>query len=155
MFGADGDREADLRCLKKYAAKRGLEVWAYCLMTNHGHWVVVPRREDLLGRALRDTHTVYAVHFNGRTGLDGHVRQGHFFSCPLDDGRSWAAVRYVERNPVRAELVERACEYAWSSASAHCGVRQDLLLSIEFPPTGVTADCSQWLSEGGDDDAAY
>ena len=88
------------------------------------------------------------MHFNGRTGLNGHVWQGRFFSCPLDEGHLWAAVRYVERNPVRAGLVERPWDYAWSSASAHCGLREDLVLSTEFPPSGVIADWAQWLSEG-------
>ncbi len=153
MFETGGDREAYLRYLKKYAAKHGLDVWAYCLMTNHLHLVVVPKREDSLGLAMRDTHTVYAMHFNGRTGFNGHVWQGRFFSCPLDDGHLWAAVRYVERNPVRAALVEHAYDYGWSSASAHCGLREDLVLLTEFPPSGVIADWSQWLSDGEDDNA--
>ncbi len=86
VFETDGDRKVYLGYLNKYAAKHGLAVWAYCLMTNHIHLVLVPRREDSLGCAMRDTHTVYAMHFNGRTGLDGHVWQGRFFSCPLDEG---------------------------------------------------------------------
>ena len=53
IFETDGDREAYLRYLKKYGAKYGLEVWAYCLMTNHIHFVVVPKRQDSLGLALR------------------------------------------------------------------------------------------------------
>ena len=56
VFEADGDREAYLRYLKKYAAKHGLDVWAYCLMINHIHLVAVPKREDSLGLAMRDTH---------------------------------------------------------------------------------------------------
>jgi REP element-mobilizing transposase RayT len=49
-----------LRLLQKYAGQHGLAVWAYCLMTNHVHLVAVPEREQSLGRALRDAHTVYA-----------------------------------------------------------------------------------------------
>ncbi len=121
VFEVDADYEAYLRFLKEYADRRGLAIWAYCLMTNHVHLVVVPEREESLGQALRDTHTVYAMHFNGRTDLSGHVWQGRFFSSPLDETYLWAAVRYVERNPVRAGMVERAEAYRWSSAQAHCG----------------------------------
>lgn len=105
VFETDDDRHAYLRFLKQYADKHGLAVWAFCLMTNHVHLVVVPEREDSLAKALRDAHTVYAMRFNTRTRLSGHVWQGRFYSCPMDESHLWAAVRYVERNPVRAGTV--------------------------------------------------
>ena len=153
VFEVDEDREAYLRFLKKYADRQGLAVWAYCLMGNHIHLVAVPEREESLGRALRDAHTVYAMHFNGRTGLSGHVWQGRFFSCPLDEMHLWAAVRYVERNPVRAGMVGRAEEYAWSSAATHCGLRREVLLSNEFPRPGVIENWAEWLAQGEDEES--
>ncbi len=156
VFETDADHEAYLRFLKKYADKRGLSIWAYCLMTNHIHLVAVPQREASLGQALRDAHTVYAMYFNSRTQLSGHVWQGRFFSCPLDETHLWAAVRYVERNPVRAGMVERAEEYPWSSAAGHCGMKHDAVLSRDFPPAGVIDDWADWLYEETDDeDKAY
>lgn len=153
VFETDEDRQKYLTFLKLYAERHGLEVWAYCLMTNHVHMVVVPAREDSLGRALRDAHTVYAMHFNTRTQLDGHVWQGRYYSCPLDEVHQWAAVRYVERNPVRAGMVERAEAYPWSSAAAHCGLRHDPILCSQFPPQGVIEDWPEWLRVEGDPDA--
>lgn len=141
--------------MRTYCARRGLAVWAYCLMTDHVHLVVVPQEEGSLGTALRDTHTVYAMYFNSRTELSGHVWQGRFFSCPLDESHHWAAVRYVEQNPVRAGMVERAEDYAWSSARAHCGRGDDVVLSAEFPPSGVIANWSEWLNEGREEDEGY
>jgi len=155
VFERDADYQAYLGFLRQYAEKRGLSVWAYCLMTNHIHLVAVPDREESLGQALRDAHTVYAMYFNSRTGQCGHVWQGRFFSCPLDEAHLWAAVRYVEGNPVRAGLVARAEDYAWSSAAAHCGLRTDVVLSDEFPPAGVVEDWSGWLHAGHDDDDAH
>ncbi|MDK1022419.1 MAG: transposase, partial [Candidatus Hydrogenedentes bacterium] len=129
IFESDAVRGAYLRFLKTYCAKRGVSVWAYCLMTNHVHLVVVPQEGASLGTALHDTHTVYAMYFNSRTGFSGHVWQGRFFSCPLDESHHWAAVRYIEQNPVRAGIVDRAEDYPWSSAAAHCGRRSDAVLS--------------------------
>jgi putative transposase len=147
IFETDGDREAYLRFLKKYCERRKLSVWAYCLMRNHVHLVVVPEKESSLSEGLRDAHTVYALYFNARTELSGHVWQGRFFSCPLDDSHLWAAVRYVELNPVRAAIVERAETYRWSSAAAHCGLREDTVLSPAFPRAGVINDWAAWLHE--------
>lgn len=153
VFEDDEDRRTYLRFLKQYATRRGLAIWAYCLMTNHVHLVVVPEREDSLAKGLRDAHTVYAMRFNLRTGLSGHVWQGRFHSCVLDDAHLWAAVRYVERNPVRAGMVEHAEDYPWSSAAAHCGLRADALISDEFPVKGVVEDWAAWLRNEEDEDA--
>ena len=145
VFETDGDREAYLRYLRAYSGKRGLTVWAYCLMTNHVHLVAVPEREASLGETLRDAHTVYAMHFNGRTKLSGHVWQGRFYSCTLDDAHLWAAVRYAELNPVRAGMVARAEDYPWSSAAAHCGLRNDPVLTPGLPMLEAIPDWSAWL----------
>jgi putative transposase len=64
VFYSDDDRRAYLRFLRQYTERHGLAVWAYCLMTNHAHLVAVPQREDSLTKALRDTHTVYAMRLN-------------------------------------------------------------------------------------------
>jgi len=146
VFDSDADREAYLRFLQEYSERHRLAVWAYCLMTNHIHLVVVPEREESLGLALHDAHTAYGMYFNTRTHLSGHIWQGRFHSCPMDESHLWAAVRYVERNPVRAGLVERAEEYQWSSAAAHCGLRQDALLANGFPSAGVIDNWRDWLS---------
>jgi len=96
-------------------------------------------------RPFRDAHTAYALGFNKRHGFQGHLWQGRFFSCPLDSAHSWAAVRYVERNPVRAGMVEHAEDYKWSSASQHCNGGKDALLRPDFPPQGVIPDWRAWL----------
>jgi putative transposase len=153
VFETEDDRHAYLRFLKKYGERHGLDIWAYCLMTNHVHLIAVPEREESLARTLRDAHTVYAMRFNTRTQMSGHVWQGRFYSCVLDETHLWAAVRYVERNPVRAGMVDRAEDHPWSSAPAHCGLRTDPLLSKEYPPPGVIVDWAEWLRVEEDPDA--
>ena len=156
VFVTDSGREAYLRYLRTYGEKRGLSIWAYCLMTNHVHLVAVPKREASLSEGLRDAHTVYAMYFNSRTKLTGHVWQGRFYSCVLDDAHLWAAVRYVETNPVRAGMSKRAEDYPWSSAAAHCGLRADPVLSPGLPLIGDIPDWSAWLHEPFEnEDTAY
>jgi len=93
----------------------------------------------------------YAQRINRAQGWKGHLWQGRFFSSPLNEAYLWAAVRYVERNPVRAGMERRAENYRWSSAAAHCGNRPDCLLNSESGWSRQFAavdDWSAWLSEG-------
>ena len=151
VFFTDADRVRYLELLKAYADKHGLAVQAYCLMSNHLHLVVRPRTEASLAGALRPVFLRYAQHVNRTQGLSGRLWQGRFFSCPLDEVHFWEAVRYVERNPVRARMVRKAERYAWSSAAAHCGLREDLLLADAAELAGQVGDWSAWLREGQDD----
>lgn len=151
IFFTDEDREAYLSWLKEYCEKFGVEILAYCLMTNHIHLVAVPSTDDGLQRVLKPLHMRYAQRINRARGWKGHLWQGRFFSSPLDEAYLWAAVRYVERNPVRAGMERRAEDYRWSSAAAHCGKRLDSLLN---PESGLSRKFSEiedwpaWLAEG-------
>jgi len=74
-------------------------------MTNHVHLVVAPATAEALGPAMRAIHSQYTAHVNRRMGWTGHLWEGRFYSTPLDEPHFWSAVRYVERNPIRAHLV--------------------------------------------------
>jgi putative transposase len=89
-------------------------------MSNHVQ-VVVPWRTESLAEAFHQVHGRYASYRNVARTSGGYVCQERFYSCPMDPGYLWTAVRYVELNPVRAGLVAEACEWPWSSAGAHCG----------------------------------
>ena len=119
VFFTARDREIYLDTFFDYAARYGLRVWGYCLMTNHVHFVVVPERERSLARAIGRTHSDYARYANLVKRSCGHLWQARFYSCALDETHVWRALAYVERNPVRAGLVATAEEYQWSSAAAH------------------------------------
>ena len=112
VFFTDDDRRTCLAWLKAYCDEHAVAILAYCLMTNHVHLIAVPDSEDGLHRALKPLHTRYAQRINRSRGWHGHVWQGRFFSSPLDEPYLWAALRYVERNPVRARMVRRAETYA-------------------------------------------
>lgn len=151
VFFTDRDRRNYLELLHEYGEKHRVEVLAYCLMTNHVHLVVVPETADGLHHMLRPLHMRHAQRVNLVRGWKGHLWQGRYFASMLDDRYLWAAIRYVERNPVRAAMVERAEDYRWSSAAAHCRLRPDEVLTSspswwrQFEAIG---DWSSWLAAG-------
>jgi len=144
VFFSDADRLSYLRLLGDYSRRHGVDLLAYCLMTNHVHLVVVPREEDSLHRALRPLHMRHAQRINRHRDWKGHLWQGRYFSSALDESYLRSAIRYVERNPVRAGMVSAAQAYPWSSAPSHCGLRDDPLLSIDSPCRAVLADIIDW-----------
>ena len=119
VFLSDTDREFYLRVLHQHSVRYGLRLGGYCLMGNHVHLLAIPSREQALAQAIGRTHNDYARWFNFRQTVTGHLWQNRFYSCPLDATHRWVALRYIELNPVRAGLVERAEHWRWSSASAH------------------------------------
>jgi len=123
VFFVPDDYALYLDILREQAARYDLAVHAYCLMTNHVHLVATPHGADSLARAVGRTHWLYSQTINRLHGRSGHVWQGRFYSCALDRAHFRAALKYVERNPVRAKLVRAAWRYPWSSAAAHCGVK--------------------------------
>ncbi|MGH8601540.1 MAG: transposase [Gammaproteobacteria bacterium] len=142
---------AYLAWLGEYCAKYKVRVLAYCLMTNHIHVVAVPEADQSLERVFRPLHTRYAQRINRAKHWKGHLWQGRFFSSALDEPYLWAAIRYVERNSVRAGMVRRAENYVWSSASAHCGLKEDSVLTKDrewLSQIKSVGDWSKWLAEG-------
>lgn len=77
------------------------------------------------GRSIGRAHFRYSQYFNRLHRRSGHLWQNRFYSCALDEGHLWAALRYVELNPVRAGLVAKAWQYPWSSAAWHVGDEEE------------------------------
>lgn len=154
VFFVEADRQCYLDWLGAYSQEHGLEILAYCLMTNHTHIVAVPATEQTMHRVFKPLHMRYAQRINRRYRWRGHLWQDRFFSSPLDEDYMWAAIRYVERNPVRARIVRKAENYRWSSASGHCGRCKDPLLTNEglwVRTLGDLGDWPNWLAEGDED----
>jgi putative transposase len=154
VFMTDGDPEAYLSLLHAYSRRYGLEIFAYCLMPNHVHLVVVPANADGMHRALQAVHSQYAQRVNRMRSICGHLWQGRYRSCTLDTHHFVNAIRYTELNPVKAGMVQSAEDYAWSSAAAHCGRRIDPLLTLQQCPSVLAgiANWSSWLARGVPDD---
>lgn len=132
ILANDSDRVTYLALLRQYSEIHGLSVMGYCLMSNHVHLIAVPHNLEALAQSLKTAHGRYAAYWNARQFSTGHVWQGRFYSCPLDEAHLWQALRYVELNPVRAGMVKAAEQWRWSSAAAHSGaVAPDGMLDLE------------------------
>lgn len=153
VFFSEADRTTYLDRLGRYSDMYGLRILAYCLMPTHVHLVAIPDGEESLALVLRPLQSRHAQQVNQGRRWEGHLWHSRYYSCPLDDHHTWAAVRYVELNPVRAGIVRRAEESEWSSAPVRCGLRADRLLWKGFPrPVDAPDDWSSWLAEGLTDD---
>jgi putative transposase len=148
VFFSDADRTTYLDWLREYCGHNGVQILAYCLMTNHVHIVATPCASDGLAKVFRPLHSRYALRVNRVQNWNGHFWQGRYFSSTLDEAYLWAAIRYVERNPVRAGMVDAAEDYHWSSARGHCGLREDPVLTRNpewLSQLESMTDWSNWL----------
>lgn len=103
-FFCDDDYRYYIDIISEFSRQSGTKVWAYCLVPNHVHPVMVPSEEDGLRSVLGDVHRRYTRHINFREGWRGHLWQERFNSFTMDEYYLLSTVRYMERNPVAAKL---------------------------------------------------
>jgi putative transposase len=149
IFFEEGDQEVYRDLLAEQAHRRGVEVWAYCLMPNHVHLIVTPRDALGLGLAVGEAHRRYTNFINARGRWTGHLFQSRFASVVMDEPHLLAAARYVPMNPVRAGLVAGAEDWPWSSARAHLAGRDDGVVTVA-PLLDRIGDFAAFLAEGED-----
>ena len=148
-FFSDDDYRAYKQLVAEWCAREGVEIWAYCLMPNHVHLIATPQTADALRAALGEAHRRYTRRINFAQDWRGHLWQGRFASVVLDGPHLLAAVRYVERHPVRARLCKHAWKYPWSSAAAHVAGRDDDLVKVA-PLLGLVPDWRAYLASEAD-----
>jgi putative transposase len=146
VFLSEDDYRLYTRLLGDHARRHALDIWAYCLMPNHVHLVVVPSREQGLARPLGQAHQRYALEINRRHRWTGHLWQERFASFPMDEPHVLAALRYVLLNPVRAGLARTAVDWPYSSARAHVLGQSDPLVNCQ-PGAERVDDWSAFLDK--------
>jgi len=147
VFFSAEDSRTYLSLLADGCRAAGVAVWAYCLMPNHVHLILVPNDEGGLRRALGETHRRYSRRINMREGWRGYLWQGRFASVATDEAHLLACARYVELNPVRAGLAARPQQWLWSSARAHLAGQDDELVSVG-PLLDRVPDWADFLAGG-------
>jgi len=129
-FFHEDDYCAYLDLMAQSCQNCGVDIWAYCLMPNHAHLIAFPHSEDGLRRAIGEAHRLYTRRINFRENWRGHLWQGRFASFPMDERHLLSAARYIELNPVRANLVSLPSDWRWSSTTAHISGKDDQLVKV-------------------------
>jgi putative transposase len=127
-FFNEDDYRFYLKLMAQWCETYQVEAWAYCLMPNHVHLILVPQTKEGLSLAIGEAHRRYTRRINFREDWRGHLWQGRFSSFIMGDSHLLACVRYVELNPVRAGLVKAPENWPWSSAGPHINGRDDILV---------------------------
>jgi putative transposase len=112
-------------------------------MENHNHFIVVPHTVDSLAKDFNTIHMRYPQYMNRKHGVRGHLWQGRFFSCFMDDHHLYRAIRDPERDPVRVGIVLDAWEYRWSSARVHAGIAAEEL-PVPIDTTAFAMSAGAW-----------
>jgi putative transposase len=137
VFHKNEDYEAFIKLMKQAKERYPVKIFAYCLMPNHFHMVLMPDKGEDLSKWMQWLMTSHVRRYHGHYGTSGHIWQGRFKSFIIQkDEHLLMVLRYVESNPVRAGLVDSAKEWLWSSHRERIGSnRQNLVdeVPIEMP----------------------
>lgn len=116
IFLASEDYEKYLEVVKHYKKKYGFSLYAYCLMPNHVHLIIEVKNPQDLAKIMQGLTQTYAIWFNKKYQKVGRLWQGRFKSLVIEKDRYLLdCLKYVELNPLRAEIVTRPGDYLWSS----------------------------------------
>jgi putative transposase len=128
-FFTDTDYRTYLDCLTEACSKHDCQVHAYVLMTNHVHLLMTPSRPDGISKAMQSLGRRYVRYVNDVYGRTGTLWEGRYKASLIDSEQYLlTCYRYIELNPVRANMVRHPGEYRWSSYAHHAGDRVDPLL---------------------------
>ncbi|WP_341938815.1 transposase [Marinimicrobium sp. C2-29] len=119
-FLDDEDHQFYLELWQKQSERYGAQVHAYCLMTNHIHFLATPLEEDALSATMKVVGSRYAQFVNRKYERTGTLWEGRHRASLIETGRYLlCCYRYIELNPVRAGMVSAPEEYPWSSYAAN------------------------------------
>ena len=121
IFVDENDRHGFLAVVARALSRFDAQALAYCLMSNHYHFVLHTRQANL-SLLMRHINGVYTQAFNRRHDKAGHLFQGRFKAILVDrDAYLLEVCRYVDLNPVRARTARKPGSWIWSSYRAHVG----------------------------------
>lgn len=133
IFFNEGNYLYLLRLIKEYAQKFGVTVIAYCLMPNHYHFLFRQETEVLLSKFMQVLFNAYVQALNLQQGRTGTLFEGRFKHKRVD---TWEYLiilcRYIHRNPVKAGLVTKPEDWAYSNYREWIGARDGALVDKVF-----------------------
>lgn len=126
------NHQSYLMLWKECSNRYGVAVHAYCLMTNHVHFLVTPKDSDSISRAMSVTGSRYAYYFNRIYKRTGTTWEGRHKSSLIQSDRYFlACCRYIELNPVVAGMVDKSEQYKWPSYLVNAWGRETGLVPHE------------------------
>ncbi|MBI1892252.1 MAG: transposase [Burkholderiales bacterium] len=126
IFHDEQDYATFLKWLREAAKIFKIAIHAYVLMPNHIHLLVTPADAVGLGKLMQWVGRYYVPYFNQRYSRVGTLWQGRYRATVIDSEKYFLTCsRYIELNPLRAGMVERPDQYAWSSYAHHAGIKSD------------------------------
>lgn len=133
IFFDDDDRCKFMDIIKETKEKFNYEIYSYCLMDNHVHFVIYDKNQKI-SKIMQSIQISYAFYFNKKYERVGHLFQNRFFSKEVEDREYLKMVcRYIHQNPLKAGIAKTE-EYKWSSYQAYIKpnklVDTKLLLSV-------------------------
>jgi len=149
LFRSRRDFEAFQRCLRATQETTPIRILAYCVMNNHWHLVLWPEQDGDLARFMMRLTITHARRWliNRHQVGTGHVYQGRYKSFAMqDDGHLSTVCRYVERNPVRANMINRSGDWPWSSAGEGA-LPPDLRVQLSEWPIPRRRDWVDWVDQ--------
>ncbi|MEA3363214.1 MAG: transposase [Thermodesulfobacteriota bacterium] len=136
IFRKEQDFQSFADLLANMAQTYQVEIFAWCLMSNHYHLVVKPVNAEQLSKGMHWFQSTHVRRYHRHYGSSGHLWQGRYKSYAIEgDEHFLAVIRYVEANPVRANMVKSAADWTWSSHRHRLG-------------TGSAGDCPNAENEG-------
>ncbi len=142
-FTSEEDFSSYLGWLKTYAQRYGVAVHAWVLMTNHVHLLCTPQTENSIGKMMQSMGRQYVRYFNYLYHRTGTLWEGRYKSCLVQSEQYLLEVyRYIELNPVRANMVDDPAKYRWSSYQVNAlGKSQELCVPHpEYTALGSTPE---------------
>ena len=132
-FFSDDDYLFYLECLQEYSQKTNCMIHGYVLMTNHVHLLLTPRDSESVGQLMKRLGQRYVQYVNRTYQRSGTLWEGRYRSCiAQEDNYLLQCLRYIELNPVRAEMVLHPADYRWSSYRTNAEGERNKLINPHF-----------------------
>ncbi len=143
IFKKPSDFEAFEQILSEAIDRFDMRLCGYCIMSNHWHLVLWPKEDGDLSAFMKWLSVTHSHRWHKSHGPEscGHLYQGRFKSFPVQSGSYYRnLLRYVESNPLRANLVDKPHDWQWSSCAVRYGVKKPFKIAA-----GPTRLAKNWL----------
>ncbi|NOZ25656.1 MAG: transposase [Nitrospirae bacterium] len=146
VFHRSRDYRTFVELMMDAKARYSVKVFAFCLMPDHFHMILMPTKAEDLSKWMQWLMTSHVRRYHRDNGTSGHVWQGRYKSFVVQSGEHLlTGLKYVEANPVRAGLVKSAKEWLWSSHRSVIGDGMRMLL--DRAPVALPPDWDRYVDE--------